>query len=80
MGGSGHPSDGAGGTSEPSRPQQLDDWADDIGDLYILEESPPPPLPVELPSDRHARALFLASIRVDDPRHKCIQGACNDHA
>lgn len=47
----------------------MNDWADDVGDLYILEESPPPPL------TRPAYDLPL-----DDPRHRCVQGLCDDHA
>jgi hypothetical protein len=58
-----------------------DEWDQDLGSLYILEESPPPPLPTTLPSERRHLDVMPAYNRpLDDPRHRCVQGLCDDHA
>lgn len=65
--------------STPDEPEWSD--MDDIGSLYILEESPPPPLPTMLPSERKRLDVMPAYNRpLDDPRHRCVQGLCDDHA
>jgi hypothetical protein len=46
--------------------QDPDDLEQDIGSLYILEESPPPPLPTMLPSERKRRALPGEPHRCDE--------------
>ncbi|MCW2930012.1 MAG: hypothetical protein JWM19_974 [Actinomycetia bacterium] len=61
------------GSERPS-----EDWADDIADLYIMEDVPAPPLPTMLPSERKLMPAYLRPL--DDPCHRCVQGLCNDHA
>jgi hypothetical protein len=50
--------------STPDEPKWSD--MDDIAGLYLMEESPPPPLPTMLPSERKRRALPGKPHRCDE--------------